>query len=41
MMKSGRSPPTASANIHATRLYIYMLLKTIATKKGVAGGATV
>jgi hypothetical protein len=40
MMKSGR-PPTTSANIHATRIYIYMMLKTTATEKGVAGGATI
>jgi hypothetical protein len=34
MMESGR-PLTTSANIHATPLYIYLMLKTTATKKGV------
>jgi hypothetical protein len=38
MMKSGR-PPTTSANF-MQRQFVYMMLKTTATKKGVADGAT-
>jgi hypothetical protein len=39
MIKSGR-PPTTSANIHATSLYIYDAENQLQLKKGVADGAT-